>query len=242
MTAQSDERCLNCQASSEGPFCSWCGQAKSARLIPLRAWASDFIGAFVDLDSKLLKTLKRVFMQPGQATLDFAAGRRVPYSSPARVYIVVSAISIAAMTLRGAFSMDTSTVIPGSNADTDFHKRVQFIFPFVNLLSPFLTASFLAVFQRRQLYQLHLAFSFHFWTFLIAIATPLIFIPPTSIWSLVAFAGLSLISAGYLFVAHRRVYAMQLLNTLAVCGVLLLSVPLAAMLFTLLLFLLASIF
>jgi hypothetical protein len=239
MTAQDDNRCLNCQATLTGPYCSQCGQARSARLVPFVDWAGEFLETCCNLDSKFLRTLKRILLQPGQATVDFAAGRRVPYTGPARVYIIVSAFSIAAMTLQGAFAPNSGMVIPGLNPDPDFQKTVQFLFPFVNLLSPFLTATILAIYQRKTFFQLHLAFSLHFWTFLIAAGTPLIYIPPISLWSLAAFAGLSLISAGYLFIAHRRVYAMPLLHRLVAWVLVLCSVPFATILFTLLLFLLA---
>ena len=74
---------------------------------------------------------------------------------------------------------------------------------------------------------------------MIAITTPLIFIPPTSIWSLVGLAGLTLVVTGYLFAAHYRVYAMPLLERIFIGSVLLLSLPVAAIVFTALLVLLA---
>lgn len=227
--------CLNCQASFDGAFCGECGQARTARLVPFKDWLGDFFGTFFKLDSKLLRTLKRVMFQPGQATVDFGKGRRVPYSGPAKVYIIVSAISIAAMTLQGSL-LPHGPVIPGVEDDTNFHKTVQFLFPFMNMLSPFFTAGILAVLQRRFFFQLHLAFSLHLWTFYVALATPLIFIPPTSIWSLVAFGCFSIIGAVYLFLAHRHVYAMPLLNRLVICGYLFLSIPLATLIFGGLLF------
>lgn len=246
MTAPDNECCLNCQTKLEGPFCSQCGQAKSARLNPIKDWIGDFSGAFLKLDSRLLRTVKRILLQPGQATLDFANGKRVPYSGPLRIFIVVSAISIATMTLHGALAPDNVVADPGNNlgvpADADYQKRVQFLFPFFNLLSPLVTAGILALFQRKQFFQLHLAFSLHFWTFMIAIATPLIFIPPTSIWVLVVFACLSIAVTWYFFVAHSRVYAMAVLNRILIGGVILSSVPIATIVITLLLAILASTF
>lgn len=239
MTTQNDDRCLNCQATLEGPYCSQCGQAKSARLIPFKEWVSDFLETFIDFDSKMLKTLKSILFHPGQATLDFAEGRRVSFSGPARVYIVVSAVSIAAMTLHGVFDASIGMLTSGLDASADFQKRISFLFPILNLLSPFLPAGILALVQRKQLFQLHLAFSLHFWTYLVVIWTPPIFFPQTSIWSLVAYVGVSLLSVGYLFMALRRVYAMPMLKRLAVCGAVMASVPLASILFMLLIFMLA---
>lgn len=243
MTAPETESnlCLNCQTHLEGPFCGKCGQPQAARLMPAREWLGDFFGTFFKLDSKLLRTMKKILFQPGQATLDFGAGHRVPYSGPAKVYIIVSAISIAAMTLQGVFGLAQNIEIPGLNLDAAFQKRVQFLFPFINLLSPFVTAGILMVFQQRIFFQLHLAFSLHFWAFMVAITTPLIFIPPTSIWSLVGSLVLCLVSSIYLFLAHCRVYVIPLLNRILICGIVLLSVPLTCFLFGFLLFALAAI-
>jgi hypothetical protein len=240
MTAQDTDtnRCLNCQAELDGQFCSQCGQARTARLVPMKDWMGDFFGSFFKLDSKLFRTMKRILFQPGQATVDFGKGQRIPYSGPARVYIIVSAISIALMTLQGAFSQ--GPVVPGVQPDADFQKTVQFLFPFINLLSPLATVVLLAVFQREFYLQLHVAFSLHYWTFLVAICTPMIFIPPTSIWSLVGFMAFFVIAAVYLFLAHRRVYVMPTLNRIGICGIILMSVPMATILFTALLFGLAA--
>ena len=235
-----EERCLNCQLTLTGPFCSRCGQARSARLIPFKTWVGDFLAGFLELDSNLLRTLKRVFFQPGQATVDFAEGRRVAFTGPVKVYIIVSAISIATMSLWGAVSPENAQLAQGSNADPDFQDRVQFLFPFANLLSPFLTAGVLAVFHRGLFYQLHLAFSLHFWTFFVAIGTPLIFIPPTSVWALVALGIIMLLVTGYVFLAHRRVYAASMLTRFVSAGAVLLSVPIASLLIFQLMILLAS--
>lgn len=230
--------CLNCQSVLEGSFCSQCGQAQKMRLVPIKDWLVDFLGTFLNLDSKLLRTMKHILIQPGQATVDFGKGHRVPYTGPAKVYIIVSAISIAAMTLWGAFSQNA--VVPGLSVDEGLMKRVQFLFPFFNLFSPFVTAGILAVFHRRFYFQLHLAFSLHFWSFLVALATPLIFIPPTSVWSLIAFLFYSVIGATYLFLAHLRVYAVPMPQRIVTCGLVLLSLPIATIVITALLFTLAA--
>ena len=240
MTAKDKDlsRCLNCQTDLTGPFCGQCGQARSARLVPVNDWLGDFFGTFFKLDSKLLRTIKKILLQPGQATLDFAAGHRIPYSGPAKVYIIVSAISIAAMTLLGFFSAKME--IPGWEDAEGLQKKIQFLFPLVNLLSPIVTAGILAVFQRGLFFQLHLAFSLHVWSFFVVVTTPLIFIPPTSIWSLVAFGGFCVVTSVYLLLAHRKVYTMPLLNRLGICGIVVMSVPVASLAIFFLLFVLAA--
>jgi len=232
--------CLNCQAELKGPFCDQCGQeARTAKLVPIKDWLGDFFGTFLKLDSKLLRTLVRVMFQPGQATVDFGKGHRVPYAGPAKVYIIVSAISIAAMTFQGSFSANMA--VPGIDVNENFQKTFQFLFPFVNLLSPFLTAGILALLQPKFFFQLHLAFSLHMWTFYIALATPMVFIPPTSIWSMVGFLTLCVVGTAYIIFAHRKVYAVPWYQRIVSCGAIMFSIPLASLLFVMLLFGLATV-
>jgi hypothetical protein len=182
--------------------------------------------------------MKETLFQPGRATVNFGKGHRVPYASPAKVYIIVSAISIAAMSIQSDFGLGVA--IPGLEADADFQKTVSFLFPFINLLSPFLTAGILVVLQRKFLFQLHLAFSLHIWAFYIAVATPILFIPQASIWAVVGFLTLCIVGVGYVFLAHRRVYNVPWYERFVVVGAVLLSIPVASLLFILFLFVLAS--
>lgn len=240
MTEQANQpnRCLNCEANLEGPYCGQCGQARADRLLPFKAWLGDFFGSFLKLDSRLLRTVKEILFHPGRATVNFGKGRRIPFAGPAKVYIIVSAISIAAMTFQGTFTQDV--VIPGMEVDANFHKTFHFLFPIINLLSPFLTAGILVLLQPRFLFQLHLAFSLHVWTFYIALATPMVFIPPTSIWAAIGFLVLATVGAVYIYLAHRRVYNVPWYERLVTVGAIVFSIPIASLLFVVLLFGLAT--
>ena len=223
------ESCLNCQAKLDGPFCGQCGQARSARLVPFREWVGDFVGTFFKLDSKILRTLKKVLFQPGQATIDFGKGQRVSYAGPAKTYIIVSAISIALMTLTGGFGKDTT--VPGMVVEGHVQKTIQFIFPFVNLLSPLVTAVVLAILQPRFYFQLHLAFSLHVWTFFVAVTTPTIFLPLDEVLAAAVFLSLIATTGIYLFWAHLRVYAMTLFPRSVICAILIANLFLTALFF-----------
>lgn len=61
----------------------------------------EFIGHYVALEGKLLRTLKLLMFNPGQLTLDFLAGRRVPFISPLRLYLTLSLIVFALMKVYG---------------------------------------------------------------------------------------------------------------------------------------------
>ncbi len=225
------EECLNCGASLSGPFCSECGQPKTAQLAPLNEWLGDFLDTFLNLDSKLLRTIKKILFQPGLATVDFGKGKRVPYSSPLKVYIIVSAISFAVMTLQSSFG--TNAFMPGGNGA---QQSIQLLFPVLNLLSPFITAAIMSVVQSKFYFQLHLAFSLHYWIFFIAITTPMIFIPATTIWALVGFSILCIVCSIYLFLAHKAVYVASPLERFVAWCAIQFSVLFAGFVFSFLLF------
>jgi len=242
MIESNEEKCLNCAAQLSGEFCSQCGQAKGARLVPLTVWVSSFSEAFLSFDFKLVATIKQLLLRPGQATLDFAEGRRVKFTSPAHIYILLSAVSIAAMTFQGAFSPQNPSLVQEIQNNQEIQNRIQFLFPFVNLLSPFLTAFILAILQRKDYYQLHMAFSLHLWSFLILIGTPLIFVPPNAILWAVVFLILSVLLTWYVLTAHRRVYQVSKWKWIFNSLLLLLSLPLNCVLFLMLLVFLATTF
>lgn len=55
----------------------------------------EFVGHFVALEGKLWKTLKLLVLRPGQLTVDFLAGRRVPFIAPLRLYLTLSLVFFA---------------------------------------------------------------------------------------------------------------------------------------------------
>ena len=201
-----DQRCSNCSEPVDGPFCAHCGQnVRKSQLVPISVWLLEVTSLFLSLDSKLYRTLKRIVFQPGQATLDFAEGRRVPFTSPSKVYIVVSAISIGLMTLLGLFTKE-ALVIPGIDVDDGFIQRFQLLFPFLNLLSPCVTALVLWGLDRQTYLQIHIAFSLHVWTFVVIVTTLLVLVEPGRLLFLLILGFVSLWIFVYVILAYRTVY------------------------------------
>lgn len=82
--------CRNCQAPLVGPYCHSCGQEHTQRPIVLRQLLQEGIEEFFDWDSKLLRSLRPLFLRPGFLTREFIAGRRVRYVAPVRFYVLAS--------------------------------------------------------------------------------------------------------------------------------------------------------
>lgn len=84
-------RCLSCDAELQGRFCHRCGQEAVDHRVPLRVLVGDALGDLLAFDSRILRTLRPLFLRPGFLTAEWCRGRRVPYVPPLRLYLFVGA-------------------------------------------------------------------------------------------------------------------------------------------------------
>ena len=59
--------------------------------MPLRVLMADALGDLLAFDSRILRTLRPLFLRPGFLTAEWCRGRRVPYVPPLRLYLFVAA-------------------------------------------------------------------------------------------------------------------------------------------------------
>jgi hypothetical protein len=85
-----EARCANCGAVLHGPFCSACGQAVKPLDPPVRHFAREFTQELLDVDGRVPRTFRRLFFSPGFLTREYLAGRRVPWLTPLRMYLIAS--------------------------------------------------------------------------------------------------------------------------------------------------------
>lgn len=111
-TDSDERRCSNCGARLHGSYCHRCGQQARERIAPLRTMAKDLLEELFNLDTRLLRTLRRLLFQPGRLTVEYVAGRRAGYMPPLRLFIFSSFIlflllgilSTQAVTIEGSAS------------------------------------------------------------------------------------------------------------------------------------------
>src|ERR1700722_6178290 len=82
--------CPSCGAAERGRFCAQCGeQFLRPGDFDLRHFLlTHVVHEVFDLDGKLARTLQVVFTQPGRLAADYVAGRRKPFVSPLRLYLI----------------------------------------------------------------------------------------------------------------------------------------------------------
>jgi hypothetical protein len=83
--------------------------------VPLRVLVADALGDLLAFDSRILRTLRPLFLRPGFLTAEWCRGRRVPYVPPLRLYLFVAAVFF--LVLAGTDS--SFVVIEGDETDQE---------------------------------------------------------------------------------------------------------------------------
>jgi hypothetical protein len=91
--------CKNCGTPVEVLYCSNCGQSIQEFRVSVHKLIMDFLGDYFTFDSKLIRSLRPLFFEPGFLTNAFMEGKRVPYIPPLRMYIFCSVIFFLTLTL-----------------------------------------------------------------------------------------------------------------------------------------------
>lgn len=84
------ERCVSCGAPLSGPYCSRCGERTlEPEALTLRHFLVHTVAhELLSVDGALWRSLRLLFVRPGQLSLEYAAGRRRPYVNPFRLLLL----------------------------------------------------------------------------------------------------------------------------------------------------------
>jgi hypothetical protein len=86
------ERCLNCDAILTGEFCAHCGQNAKHHVHSTIAMVGELIEDLFHTDHRVWRTIVPLLTKPGFLTREYLQGKRVSYTPPFRLYIVLSLI------------------------------------------------------------------------------------------------------------------------------------------------------
>lgn len=85
--------CPNCLVPVTGLYCGYCGQKQKSAVRPFRQMIGEFFNDILNLDAKLLRTLKPLLLQPGFLSREYFAGRRLHYVTPLKLYFFLSIVT-----------------------------------------------------------------------------------------------------------------------------------------------------
>lgn len=85
--------CGNCLSAVTGLYCAHCGQKQKSAVRHVGQLAGEFCNDVLNLDAKLLRTLKLLLFKPGFLSLEYFAERRARYVSPLKLYFLLSLIA-----------------------------------------------------------------------------------------------------------------------------------------------------
>jgi hypothetical protein len=125
--------CANCGATLEGAYCADCGAARvDRRPLTVSRFREEFWNEVTNLDSTTVRTLRSLFLRPGELTRAYVDGRTRWFLSPIRVYLMLFALFVLGSSLlpgreaelrdsasRVARGMKVGAVAAGANAATE---------------------------------------------------------------------------------------------------------------------------
>ena len=199
-------KCLNCGAELLGPFCAQCGQKNLQFEQPLLGLLGGVLRETFDVDGRAARTLAALFTRPGLLSERFLAGQRQRYTSPVRLYLVVSVLFfvVVAWVARSGILFDVNDDATAAvSVLADDLPRLMFV------LLPVFALLLKIVFPGRLLFD-HLVHALHLHTaayIVLAMALPLERAATGNTFLLGLQTLPFLYLGGYLLLSMRRVYA-----------------------------------
>ncbi len=216
--------CPSCSQPMTARYCAHCGEER----VTDHSWAMshffhDVVHEFLHLDSKIIGTFWTLLRYPGMLTADYWSGRRMVWIRPLRLFIVIAAIHLLAVSsVQLRFEMfqqfDYSGILTrnvgklaaahgktAAEVAAVVSERMGRIFAVAQYFSVALFAlAPMALYRRRNgWYAQHLIFSLHLYCFYFLFTSLTFRLFPVLTWLR---APLSLVTVGYLFFMLRRLY------------------------------------
>lgn len=111
-------RCLNCDQPMQGEFCGRCGQQEREVRRPVIYFLQELLRVAFELDGRAYRTLYTLLTRPGYLTQEYFDGRRVKYTPPLRLFLVVSIGFFLIVSVVNTLQSMQSAVEEAAAADT----------------------------------------------------------------------------------------------------------------------------
>ena len=100
------QACPNCGHARGDRFCPRCGQNDRDYARSLWRLVADLIKETFEVDGRLPRTLRPMFLRPGQLAVEFSRNRRASYISPIRLYLFASILFFFVFAITAAVQPD----------------------------------------------------------------------------------------------------------------------------------------
>jgi len=154
-------QCRNCRETFDGAYCPNCGQRDIDLARPISELVGEVLKETFEIDGRALRTIRTLFLQPGLLTREFLAGRRRFYTSPIRLYLL---ISVTFFVLISWLASQGVLLMPELDPTQDAANQARFMsneLPrLMFVLLPIFAVLLKIVFPRR-LFLDHIIFSIH---------------------------------------------------------------------------------
>lgn len=107
------ESCVTCGAPVETPYCATCGERRASdRSYSVWEFIRDHvIESVVSFDGKAVRTVKTLLVKPGELTVAFMRGVRLPYLAPLQLFFLLNLGFFLWSTATGTRIFDTPLVV-----------------------------------------------------------------------------------------------------------------------------------
>lgn len=145
--------CKNCgtHLPEQADFCPSCGQSVKEVSRPWLEFARETLDELFDFDGRMLVSMRMLLTRPGFLSYEYIHGRRVAYTSPIRMYLIISLVFFFVLPL---ILPDAPPAETGHKVSVDLYSKAMF------LMLP-LFALLLKIFYRQSYYLAHLVFTMH---------------------------------------------------------------------------------
>jgi hypothetical protein len=216
--------CRNCASTlpDGAGFCPACGQSTRAFNRPWTEVFRELMTELFDMDGRMLVSLRLLLTHPGVLSDEYNQGRRVSYTSPLRMYLLISL----------AFFFVLPMILPDDRVQNPEHQfSVELYSRGMFLLLP-VYALLLKLFYRKSFYLAHLVFTTYLFSAMFIVFAVMFAIETAADRYLAVMllqVALLLYMAAYFIVSLRLCYREGWLkSTLKALGLLAIFLPLLA--------------
>jgi hypothetical protein len=118
-TEEPSRACRNCGTPLMGRYCHLCGQRRRTEEPSIRLLVERFFDNVLEVDSRIVRTLRLLFFAPGALSAHYFAGRRADFIPPIRLYLVSS---FAFFLLFAAFVPNLTRLGSTDDVDVQVHR------------------------------------------------------------------------------------------------------------------------